>query len=324
VELSFEAIIIHVNSELVHVNPAAAGLLGAASPEELVGRPIRDFVHPDHWKAVQAWVQQVGEERKGGPLVEETLIRLDGSIVSVQAASVPINFQGQPAVQTVIHDITERKQAEAEREKERARIARDLHDSLGHSLGYVHLKLDRLAGDSTLGEIGKVKQELAQMRDVINKAYEVVRGMLAASRPSNLTDFTAALLAQARTVGQRGNFKVQLTSEGQPGSLTPIVQQQVLFLFREALINVERHANAQQVDISLLWAERSLTITLEDDGCGFEMAAQQPNGHYGLRIMQERTEQINGYLTLDSRPGAGTQVVLRLPLTPNIEQVKDR
>jgi signal transduction histidine kinase len=98
--------------------------------------------------------------------------------------------------------------------------------------------------------------------------------------------------------------------------LPPVVQQQLLYLFQEALNNVAKHAGAQQVDICLSWTEDTLTAALADDGCGFDVADMEwAPGHYGLRIMQERAEEINGQLTISSRPGRGTQLLLQLPLT---------
>jgi PAS domain S-box-containing protein len=316
VELAFEAVAIHSQGRVVYVNPQAVKLLGGTSPEDFIGKPIRDFVHPDYWNMAQARVQQVGEEGKGAPLVEETLIRLDGTSVDVEVASVPITYCGEPAVQSVMRDVSQRKRAEVERERERTRLARHLHDTLGHSLGYLHLKLDQLTGEDALVTGEGVRQELAQMRDVANDAYEVVRGILAASLPSNATDLTTALLAQARSIGQRGKFEVQLSSEGQPQSLSPIVQQQVLYLCQEALVNVERHADAGQVDIDLAWGEDSLTLSLSDDGKGFDPEGVRCDRHFGLAIMHERAQEINGQLTLTSCPDMGTELVLRLPVLP--------
>ncbi len=316
VELAFEAIVIHSQETLVYVNPQAVKLLGGTSPEEFIGKPIRDFVHPDYWDMAHMLMQQVGEEGKGMPLAEEKLVRLDGTSVDVEIASVPITYQGQPAVQSVIHDISPRRRAETERERERARIARNLHDSLGHSLGYLHLKLDELAGARALSENLEIRRELAQMRDVTNEAYEVVRGMLAASLPHTSTDLATALLVQARSIGQRDGFNVQLVSGGQPRPLSAIVQQQLLYIFQEALINVERHAGAQQVDINLVWGEDTLMVSLSDDGKGFDPEGIRPKGRFGLAIMQERAREINGQLTLTSCPNTGTLLVLRLPLDP--------
>jgi PAS domain S-box-containing protein len=440
VELSFDAIIIHNEGKLVYVNPPGVKLLGATNATELIGKPTPEFTHPDSLEVAQ-WRAQQLREGKGVPLLEEKLIRLDGTSIEVEVAAVPITYQGQPAVQTVIRDITERKRAQAvqaqlaaivesssdaiigktldgvivnwnrsaeylygysaeeakgqsvailvppdrsdelsdileklkqgerierfetvrlrkdgqqidvavtispikgangkiigastiarditERkaralalEKERARIARDLHDSLGQSLAYLHRKLDEFTTTNILPELEPVRPQLTRMRDVANEAYEIVRGMLAAARPSNSTDLATALLAQAQSARNRARFKVNLVNEGQPRRLSPIVQHQVLYIFQEALGNVVKHANAQRVEVKLDWAEDNLTITLADDGCGFDPNIFLADGHYGLTIMQERAEEINGFLSITSRPTAGTELILRLPLNGHKE-----
>jgi two-component system nitrate/nitrite sensor histidine kinase NarX len=162
------------------------------------------------------------------------------------------------------------------------------------------------------------------MRDVANEAYELVRGMLAALLPSGSIDLTTAMLIQAREIGERGGFEVELTTDGQPQRLDPIVQQQILYLFQEALINVERHACAQRAHIELSWDKDHLTIILTDDGCGFDVDGLQPTGHYGLRIMRERAEGMNGDLTLTSRLGAGSEVMLQVPLASCRERLAER
>ncbi len=310
VEVAFEAIAIYSDGKIVHINPAGAKLLGACEPEELVGKPIRDVVHPEFWKVMQASTRQAKKERRGVRRVEERLIRLDGTYVDVEAAVIATTYQGQPAVQVVFSDLTARKRVE----REQRRIARDLHDSLGHSLGYLHLKLDQLAASGTLGEVAGLRRELAHMRDVADEAYELVRGMLASLRPSSSTDLAAAMLLQARVIGDRGGFEVQVTTKGRPQRLDPILQQQILYLFQEALINVERHASAKQVQIEMSWTEDCLTAVMVDDGRGFEVDGWQSRGHYGLRIMQERADEMDGHLTFNSRSGAGTEIMLKCPL----------
>jgi PAS domain S-box-containing protein len=314
VEVAFEAIIIHRDGKIIDINPAAAQLLGACTPAELIGMPIGDFVPSDHWDMVRSRLLEVKDGGTGVPLSAAKLMRLDGTIVEVEAAATASTYQGQPAVQMVIHDLTARKQAEREREKERERIARDLHDSLGHSLGYLRLKLDQFAYAEELGDAVDFGREVAQMRDVADQAYEIVRGMLATLHPSNADDLPTTLLALARAAGQRADFTVQLSSEGSVQPLHPIVQQQILYLFQEALNNIAQHAGADRVDLDLSWTEDALTVNITDDGCGFDINAVELTGHYGLRIMRERAEEINGHLTLDSSPGRGTRITLRVPL----------
>lgn len=220
---------------------------------------------------------------------------------------------GPNEVLAIVSDITERKARAAALERERNRVARDLHDSLGQSLGYLHLKLDELTVTDILPNNGGIRSELARMRDVANEAYELVRSMLAAALSSNSTDLATALLAQAKLAGNRACFKVQLISEGQPRSLSPIAQHQVLYIFQEGLSNIVKHANAQRVKLNLIWTEEMLTISLSDDGCGFKTNTARADGHFGLAIMQERAEEINGFLSIASNPHTGTELTLRLP-----------
>jgi PAS domain S-box-containing protein len=319
VELSFQGILIHRDGKLVSINPAGATLLGAARPEELVGMPLRDLFHPACWDSAQARVQCGLDDETGMVPGEEKLLRLDGTSVDVEVAAVPVSYQGQPAVQVVLRDLTAHKQAELERR----RIARDLHDSLGHSIGYLHLKLDQLAGSEGLDDTARLRQEAARMRDVASQAYDMVRGMLATLHPSNATDLATGLLVMAQAAGQRADFEVRLSSEGSASALHPVVQQQALFLFREALNNVVKHASARHVYIHLSWGESDLAITLSDDGSGFQVGERVPEGHYGLSMMRARAQEIGGQLTFRSRPGAGTQVALRVPLLARTQRATE-
>lgn len=112
VELSFDAIAVYREGKLVYVNPRGVNLVGATSPEQLLGKPILDFIHPDSLEVAYLRLQQL-QQGRGVPLLEEKFVRLDGGSIEVESAAVPITYQGQPAVQTVIRDISERKRAQA-------------------------------------------------------------------------------------------------------------------------------------------------------------------------------------------------------------------
>jgi two-component system cell cycle sensor histidine kinase/response regulator CckA len=111
VELSFDAIAIHRAGEIVYINAAGAELMGASSPEEFIGKPILDLVHPDCLEIAKARVLQTTEGRVA-PLIEEKLVRLDGTSVDAEVLEIPIIYRGQPAVQVVVRDITKRKALE--------------------------------------------------------------------------------------------------------------------------------------------------------------------------------------------------------------------
>jgi PAS domain S-box-containing protein len=110
VELSPDGVAVHQGGKLVLVNPAGVRLLGYGRPEELVGRPVFDLVHPDDRPGVVARIRKVMEAGKPGGLTEERFQRKDGSYVPVEVVNAPFYWRGKPAVQVVVRDISGRKE----------------------------------------------------------------------------------------------------------------------------------------------------------------------------------------------------------------------
>jgi PAS domain S-box-containing protein len=117
IELSPEMIAVHSEGRFVFVNMAGVHLLGANTPEDLVGRPILEIVHPDYRELVAWRVRQMQEEGEQVNLLEEKYIRLDGQIIDVEVMATPITYAGKSAVQTVVRDITQRNRTQAELQK---------------------------------------------------------------------------------------------------------------------------------------------------------------------------------------------------------------
>lgn len=197
---------------------------------------------------------------------------------------------------------------------ERRRIATELHDNLGQNISFLRLKLDQLTNEDTLQGIAAIRKDLVYMNNIANEAYVQVRGTLDALHASSQVNFSEAMRIQSEAVAERTNLKVVLTNQGQPCELPPHVQHQVLYICREALNNIEKHANAQLVEIDLIWGEYDLTVKIVDDGQGFDPHAVNYDGHYGLTIMQERVEEINGQLKITSDLSKGTILTLKLPI----------
>lgn len=314
IQLSFEAIAIHTEDKIIYLNPAGLKLLGIPQEDTLLNKSFLDFVHPDCLPAIRNKWQQIRQEARGAPLGEEKFLRLDGDQVDIELITIPILYHGQAAMQTVMRDITHRKQAEQARLTERMSIARDLHDSLGQSLGYLHLKLDEIVNNKQLQITSTLVQELTRLRDVANDAYEQVRGLLASLLSVNTIKLTLALRAKAKVVSRQAHFQIQVINRGQEEDLQPMLQQQILSVVSEALTNIVKHANAHHVKLELWWTPETLTITIKDDGYGFDPNAPCSTHSYGLRIMQERSVQMGGLLTIQSQSGSGTQLTLQIPL----------
>lgn len=111
VEHSPEAIAVHQQGVLVYVNPAGARLVGAASPDELVGRSILEFVHPDYRSLVVQRMRQVQTGRELATPAHERFLRLDGTPIDVEVLAIPTTYEGVPASQVIVRDITEQRRA---------------------------------------------------------------------------------------------------------------------------------------------------------------------------------------------------------------------
>lgn len=319
VELSFEAIIIHANERVLHMNQAALQLLGAASPEAVIGRSLFDFIAPDSVLRVRQRLQQIAASAYGLPPVEEKFVRLDGSqvdveVATIETATIEAAAGGSPAMLTVVRDITPRKQAEQARLAERMSIARDLHDSLGQNLGYLHLKLDQLTSCEEEQLPSAMHGELVRMRNVANEAYQQVRGIIAANLPANNAPFVRMLRAKAQSISERSQIAVTVVERGRAHDLNTVVQEQVLSLCGEALTNVAKHSGATQVRVMVCWFEHGMTVSARDNGCGFDVAEAQRKPCFGLKVMEQRAAQVHGQLRITSQPGRGTKVSLRVPL----------
>ncbi|MFQ5330175.1 MAG: PAS domain S-box protein [Thermodesulfobacteriota bacterium] len=120
VDISPEPIGIHNEGRWVYVNPASVDLFGASGPEEILGKPILNFVHPDYRGIVKERVRNELEEGEPAPLVEEKLIRLDGTEIWAEVTAIPITYEEKPASMVLARDITKRKLAEEEVRKKEA------------------------------------------------------------------------------------------------------------------------------------------------------------------------------------------------------------
>ena len=112
VETLPDGVIVHSQGRVVFANPASATIIGAASPADLIGKPVIEFVHPDYRELALKRIQQSLSEGVPVPLAEEKFVRLDGTPIDVEVSAIPFSYAGQPAMLTVFNDITERKRAE--------------------------------------------------------------------------------------------------------------------------------------------------------------------------------------------------------------------
>ncbi len=199
--------------------------------------------------------------------------------------------------------------------RERERLARELHDTLGHQLVTFTVQLEAaqrlLAVDPARAAAMLVEmQKLSRSSmDDLRRALDNLRGSSFGDRP-----LAAALQTLCADAGQRLTMSVECQVAAGADALPSAVAEVVWRVAQESLMNVGRHAQARKarVDLSLLPKEVSLRVS--DDGVGLPPGAEAKPGHYGLRGLRERVEGLGGTFTLATPPEGGTVVEARLPL----------
>jgi len=204
--------------------------------------------------------------------------------------------------------------------EERQRIAAEIHDGLAQTLGYLGLKADQAAELIGAGEGESAVGELQRMRDAIGQASQEVRGSIASLQQSPyshrpLQGWLSDLVVE---YSQDGGTPIQWMSHlDDPLLLPPSHVEQVLRVVQEALLNAGRHAEANQITVSLEQRNGQVAVTVEDDGKGFDPEAAAPDSRmrFGLSIMRARAARLRGGIQINTAPGEGTCVTLTWPLS---------
>ena len=195
---------------------------------------------------------------------------------------------------------------------ERNRLARDLHDSVKQQLFATTMQLG--AAESLMAtDPDAAKNHLAEANQLAKHAQKELTGLIQELRPAALEGqgLPEALRAYAVDWSRHAqiNANVRLQNE-QP---LPLALEQILFrVAQEALSNISRHSQAAYVDLHLSWQDDTFTMTIKDDGIGFDM--ETITAGFGLKSMAERLEGINGRLSITSGVGEGTAVQAIVPL----------
>ena len=198
-------------------------------------------------------------------------------------------------------------------EAERSRIARELHDETGAALTAILLGLAAVDEAATPPE---ARQASAALRKDASSALENVGRLAFALRPPALDAFglAPALRDLSSVLEERGGPKVDLQIDLPADKRLPAKLETAIFrITQEALTNVVKHADAEAVRITFAFGERSVLLSVEDDGQGFSQT-REPVGGFGLIGMRERVASVNGSLDITSERGTGTRLAVEIPL----------
>ena len=316
---TYEAIIIHDETEILDVNQAATEIFDYTQ-SELIGQPIDRLLAPES--------PPLGGDTE--QLYEVEGRTKHGVTIPLEVRTKTIPYQGRQACVAAMRDLTDRRELETQKLRlaamdERERIGRDLHDDLGQVMGYVSVQAQATRELLNHQQLDQAKATLNQLIEAANEAHHEVRQYILGVRTEALTplNFFDELQRYLHQLQERYNLKVQLSW---PPTLTesPLsheVETQLLRIIQEALTNIRKHAGVETARIFVTLTPEEMQVMVVDEGRGFEKQEVDGNdaesdpqsGSFGLEIMRERAEGVGGHLEVRSKPGAGTEVIIRLP-----------
>lgn len=314
---------------IVYVSPSCERITGY-SPEDFITNTdlLIRIVHPDDRHYYEEHHRVVHDESAAAMNIEYRIIARDGSERWIEHVCRPLfdadNLYLGRRVSN--RDITQRKYSERELDERNQKekvltetihtmqldIARDLHDSLGQNVSFLRMKLAYLSGNKAIKK-ADMQAELLNMTQAANESYDLIRGTLSVLQSTNTSDLFRIFSRYAEQIEERSAIRVEFSSDGGPKPLSPKRMRQLFFIFREALTNIEKHAQASCVSITIGWKEDCVSLMVSDNGQGFDPLHPQFGAHYGLKFMRERAELLNGSLNIESAENAGTKLLIRVP-----------
>jgi PAS domain S-box-containing protein len=301
-----EAIIVHRDGKILYVNPAAIRIFGAKSAQDLIGTPIVDRIHPDARELALERVKRIFGEGVSTPPVEMKYLRLDGTIINVEAQGVSVVYDGQPAIHTSIRDINERKQADAVRASLEAQlresqkmealgtlaggVAHDFNNALAMIIGNVEL------ARQDVGAAHPALESLEEIGKAARRARDLVQQILAFGRRQKLerkaTALALVVVESARLLRATLPGEVTLTVDCKadtPAVLADATQvkQILLNLCGNALQAIQDQGRPGVIEVSLnacvcsqgeargdLRPGRYACLTVSDNGPGMDEATR--------------------------------------------------
>jgi len=298
---------------VIETNPSLQRMLGY-SAEELEGMELYDLIELPREEVDETLRRTL--ERGYRPVGERKYRCKDGGLVDVEIGASVIRYGGGEVVCAVVRDVTERKRAEGAlrevREAERRRLARDLHDGALQDLTYALAEAQIVQALNDNPELnGRITDEIEALRSTERRLRAAVYDLrLGGEGGRPLVELLEALVNEGRRMSPGCEVRLDVESrlpEAPPGE----GGVEVLRVLREALTNARRHSGAGKVLVTVRAEGEEFVAEVSDDGRGFVPGG--PTG-VGLNSMRERAVALGGSLKVDSEPGAGTRVRLRVPL----------
>ena len=304
--------------------------------EELVGaKKFADIVSARGYAAYKRAIASLNAGQDVAE-IETELARKDGSLFDAFLRIGVVRDSQRTILHTraTVIDITARKRADTEarihagrlqdvslrvveiQETERRNLSAELHDRIGPDLAAINLNLHIIRDQLSAESATRIGPRLDDSIALIERTVEVMRDVAGALRPLVLDAFglEATLKSYGDQFAARTGIGVFVESKQPVPRLRQDAEMALFRISQEALTNVLKHAKAATVRLTLAVDAESLSLTIADDGCGFDAKSgiNHAGNGLGLLIMQERLRAVGGSLQVESRAGAGTSVIARV------------
>lgn len=208
------------------------------------------------------------------------------------------------------------------REEERTRIARELHDELGQQLTGLKMDLSWMRGRMEKSQ-PELSERMAEVIRRVDGTVDAVRRIATELRPGvlDLLGLAAAIEWQAQEFRRRTGIHTDLRMQSDNAAVDDVRATTIFRILQEALTNVARHSHAQKVAIEFQQGDDELALEVRDNGVGIQVSQSAGSNSLGLVGIRERAIACGGYLSIDSAPGGGTSIAVRIPLGETAQKV---
>ena len=205
-------------------------------------------------------------------------------------------------------------------ENERQRISRELHDSTVQNLTSLVHKTE-LCSKLIDTDAIRCKLELTTVNHILREVIQNTREMIYDLHPMSFDDIGLDVTIQdaIQKIGKANSIHVQYAVEGEEVSVSSVIGISILRIIQEACSNAIKHGHAQMISVTMKYEPAAISLTIEDDGCGFEKEdipdkIRENHSGFGISMMRERIYLLSGTLEIDSKVNEGTKVLVSIPL----------
>ncbi|NIT58182.1 MAG: PAS domain S-box protein [Aliifodinibius sp.] len=306
--------------EFVEVNKAAINHYGY-SEEEFMDMTLLDIRPEKDAEDVKENVKQ----NKGTTSYSEDWVHLkkDGTKIDVELSASDVNYKKDKTYRLVlINDVTEQKRLQEKviqsviegEDRERKRIAHELHDGLGQHLVAASMNLQSAKADIEKLSDKRQKQfetGISLLKNALSETRSIAHNLM----PKAISDYglIAALENLINDFDKSTDIDFEFTHNYNQLKLTDQAEINIYRIFQEIITNAVRHSECTKIDIGLQLKEDSLTMKVIDDGIGAQLDTEDEQAGLGLRSIKTRVSSLNGSLDINSEPGTGMETVITIP-----------